>query len=267
MKILIKFPTRGRPNKFLQTLSQYQHQRTTDMVHFLITIDEDDRTMNNHQMIRSMQMWGNLSYNVVPAPGGKIKAINYGLAEVVDNYDIILLASDDMIPVVKGYDQTIMETMSRMFPDTDGVLWFNDGFRGMGTEHPLNTLCILGRSYYKRFGYIYHPDYKALWCDNEFMDVANQLGRQFYVDEVIIRHEHPINVNTRHDNLNSRDNKLYDEDQRIYQTRKASNFYLIDIDTDINGPDTDVREADGGIGETNSKKRGRKKRSDSIDKG
>ena len=267
MKILIKFPSRGRPNKLLSTLSKYQHMRETDMVHFLITIDEDDRTMNNHTMIRSMQMWGNLSYNVVPSPSGKIKAINYGLAEVIDNYDIILLASDDMIPVSKGYDKTIMETMSRMFPDTDGVLWFNDGFRGMDSEAPLNTLCILGREYYKRFGYIYHPDYKALWCDNEFMDVANQLGRQFYVDEVIIRHEHPVNVNSRQDNLNSRDNNLYSEDQRTYESRKAFNFYLIDIDTHLNGQTGDVRKADGGIGETNIKKRGRKKRSDNLDKG
>lgn len=47
MKILVKFPTRQRPKKFFETLNQYQKTRTTDLVHFLITIDGDDATMNN----------------------------------------------------------------------------------------------------------------------------------------------------------------------------------------------------------------------------
>lgn len=262
MKLLVKFPTRGRPTKFLNTLSKYQHMRSTDSVHFKVTIDEDDKTMNNYQVIRAMQMWGNLSIDVMPAPGGKIKAINHGVSEVIDSYDIILLASDDMIPIIRGYDQIIIETMQRMWPDTDGVLWFNDGFRGMATKHPLNTLCILGREYYKRFGYIYHPDYKSLWCDNEFMDVANQLGRQFYLDEIIIKHDHPMNVGTREDTLNHRDKSYYDYDERIYQQRKASNFYLIDTDSNTNGKGIPIPETDQSAGSSDSKKRGRKKRGD-----
>jgi hypothetical protein len=77
--------------------------------------------------------------------------------------------------------------MTEHYPDTDGVLWFNDGYQG----NRLNTLCILGKKYYDRFNYIYHPDYISVWCDNEFMDVANLLGKQIYFDDIIIRHEHP----------------------------------------------------------------------------
>ena len=226
MRLLVKFPTRGRPTKFLNTLSKYQHMRSTDSVHFKVTIDEDDKTMNNYQVIRAMQMWGNLSIDVMPAPGGKIKAINHGVSEVIDNYDIILLASDDMIPIIKGYDQIIIETMQRMWPDTDGVLWFNDGFRGMSTEYPLNTLCILGREYYKRFGYIYHPDYKSLWCDNEFMDVANLLGKQTYFEDVIIEHQHPDWGHGNRDNIHSLNSKHEAHDRSVYNTRRIKNFDL-----------------------------------------
>ena len=262
MKLLVKFPTRNRPLKFFQTLSQYQHQRTTDMVHFMITIDEDDERMTSHQSIRQMTMWGNLSYQIAPAGVGKIGAINYGMSDVIDNYDIILLASDDMIPIVKGYDQIIIESMMRMYPDTDGVLWFNDGFRGMDSAHPLNTLCILGREYYKRFGYIYQPDYKALWCDNEFMDVATMLGKQTYIDEVIIRHEHPMNVGSRTDRMNERDNNLYTQDGELYRQRKATNFDLIDFNSKPIQSGDDVQQATGGNQPTDKKKRTRKKRSD-----
>jgi hypothetical protein len=94
-----------------------------------------------------------------------------------------------MTPIVKGYDNIIRNNMKTHYPDTDGVLWFNDGYQGQN----LNTLCILGRKYYQRFGYIYCPEYKSLWCDNEFMDQANLLGRQIYFHETIIKHEHPAN--------------------------------------------------------------------------
>jgi hypothetical protein len=66
--------------------------------------------------------------------------------------------------------------------------------RGLGDVYKrqdFNTLCILGKKYYDRFGYIYHPSYKSFWCDNEFTDVANELGKQTFIDKVIIRHVHP----------------------------------------------------------------------------
>ena len=59
-----------------------------------------------------------------------------------------------MVPLVNGYDTVIKEKMTLHYADTDGVLWFNDGHQ----EKKLNTLCILGKKYYDRFGYIYHPD-------------------------------------------------------------------------------------------------------------
>ena len=75
---------------------------------------------------------------------------------------IVLLASDDMIPMEKGFDNIIIDKMKNYYPDTDGVLWFNDGYQG----DKLNTLCILGKKYYDRFGYIYNPEYISVLSDN-----------------------------------------------------------------------------------------------------
>ena len=49
----------------------------------------------------------------------KIEAVNADLESV--DFDIVLLASDDMIPQLKGYDTTIKKNMKDHFPDTDGV--------------------------------------------------------------------------------------------------------------------------------------------------
>jgi len=221
MKILVQFPTRGRPEKFAKTLHTYQTTRTTNMVTFMITIDRDDERMNNPRTMAQLRMWSNLTINLIE-PKGKIGAINAGVGEVSKDYDIILLASDDMIPTGKGWDQRIIDDMTRLYPDTDGVLWYNDGYVGK----KLNTLCILGTKYYRRFNYIYHPDYKALWCDNEFMDVANHLNKQTYINDIIIRHEHPTHGHGKNDRLNIRDNQLYYIDKAIYERRKSEGFGL-----------------------------------------
>ena len=136
------------------------------------------------------------------------------------DFDIVLLASDDMVPMVKGYDTIIKNRMKETYPDTDGVLWFNDGYKGK----ELNTLCILGKKYYDRFGYIYHPSYNSVWCDNEFMDVANILGRQTYFNEVIIRHQHPDWGFGSRDTIHVTNMKNESSDNLTYNKRKLNNF-------------------------------------------
>ena len=127
-----------------------------------------------------------------------------------------------MVPQVKGYDKIISEKMCDYYPNTDGVLWFNDGF----AQNRLNTLCILGKKYYKRFNYIYYPEYKSTWCDNEFMEVANSLNKQTYFDEVIIKHEHPDWGFGHYDNIHSKNQNDFVYDKTMYESRKNNNFGL-----------------------------------------
>ena len=87
--------------------------------------------------------------------------------------------------------------MTKHFPDLDGCTHFNDGY----TNIKLITLSILGRKLYEHFGYIYHPDYKSLYCDNEFTQQVHKIGRVAYIDKVIIKHEHY----GEKDNINSGD--------------------------------------------------------------
>jgi hypothetical protein len=92
----------------------------------------------------------------------------------------------------------------------------NDGYCGP----KLNTLCILGSKYYQRFNYIYFPEYKSLWCDNEFMNVAFELNKQTYLNDVIIKHEHPVNNNSvKIDELYLSNDRYYDEDNKLYDSR------------------------------------------------
>jgi hypothetical protein len=221
MKILVKFPTRSRKNKFFNVLKKYhQFSNNINNITFQITLDNDDVEMNNPDTIEILKSFKNTTF-VFGDSKSKIDAVNRDI-DINGDWDIILLASDDMIPNVKGYDEIIINKMKEFYPDTDGVLWFNDGFQGK----KLNTLCILGKKYYERFGYIYHTDYKSTWCDNEFMDVANLLDKQTYIDDVIIKHEHPDWGFGNRDEIHDENFNNVNYDMMVYKNRKSIKFNL-----------------------------------------
>lgn len=218
MKLLIKFPTRNRKEQFFSTFRKYQEYLSEDTTMFSITIDEDDLTMNNQEVINELTSYTNVEVTIGKSES-KVHAINRDI-NINSNWDIILLASDDMIPQMKGFDKIINSLMKTTYPDTDGILFFNDGFKGK----ELNTLCILGKKYYKRFGYIYHPDYKSTWCDNEFMMVGDILKKQTYFPMVIIKHEHPDWGYGQMDEIHVKNHNNLNYDRDLFYQRKSKNF-------------------------------------------
>lgn len=232
-KLLIKFPTRERPKKFFEMLDLYESLLSGKHHHlFMIVCDSDDETMNNSETIARLDSYQNLVY-LFGDHRSKIEAINTsvnGNGTINDcrkkiatfDFDVLLLASDDMMPVARGYDDIIFQAMRQYFPDTDGVLFFNDGFAANRT----NTLCIMGRKYYERFGYIYHPDYYSVFCDNEFTKVADLLNKQVYIDKIIILHRHPINIGESYDGLYLKNERFFARDKETYERRKAQSFDL-----------------------------------------
>lgn len=219
MNLLIKFPTRNRVDKFLQTLDLYVRYLDDKSTKIIVSCDNDDESMKEDYIREVLEQYENIELHFGDNKS-KIEAVNANLENV--DFDIILLASDDMIPKVKGYDTIIKNKMKELYPDTDGILWFNDGFQ----KNRLNTLCILGKKYYDRFGYIYHPHYNSVWCDNEFMDVGNILKKQTYIDEVIIEHQHPDWGYGLRDEIHTTNQMNEQYDFMVYNKRKSINFEL-----------------------------------------
>jgi hypothetical protein len=216
VKILVQFPTRGRPAACLRVWQAYwERQQRPDLVswHFVVDADDDDTA----RCIAPGLERGGIMHRLTPG-SGKIAACNFML-EALD-WDICILVSDDMVPQVPGWDQIIRDDMARHWPDTDGVLHYNDGTTG----DRLCTLAVVGRRYFARDGYIYHPSYRSLWCDNEFTDVARARGRHIYIDRCIIRHCHPGWGLAPNDDLYRANNRHDDADHANYDARKAAGF-------------------------------------------
>ena len=215
MTILVKFPTRSRPLKFLEVLGKYISMSTTDQVKYLVSIDNDDASMTP-EVVNQAKRMGNVEV-IAGVSENKIHAVNRDM-EHSGKWDILVLASDGMVPVKRGWDALIQMAFRTYFPDTDGVVHFTDGHTA------LNTQCILGQKYYDRFGYIYHPSYKSLWCDNEFQQVSWMLNKCVFINECIIEHQHWTNGHGQPDALMRHTESYYNIDQRNYDRRKLINF-------------------------------------------
>jgi hypothetical protein len=211
--ILFKFPTRSRPDKFKAAIANIT-SLATGPYKIIVTADADDTTMYNYAMMR----WVGEQPNTVIRYGtkvNKIEAVNRDIP--VDGWDILVVMSDDMVFTVKGFDEQISAAFAGNF---DQLVHFPDGF----VNERLVTLPIMGREYYQRFGYVYHPDYKSLWCDNEQMEVAKNLGKYTYNPAQIYKHNHAAWTGERPDALLNETQAFYREDEITYHRRKMRGF-------------------------------------------
>lgn len=221
MRILLKCPTRSRPQRIVDTLRKYvQLANHPELLGVAVSCDADDSTMQPTDQLMGVLSpcaWKRVFYSENKS---KIEACNANIHEIDYPWDIVVLVSDDMIPQIRGYDDILRSHMQARFPDTDGILWFHDGYQG----DKLNTLTIFGRKMYDRFGYLYHPSYKSLFCDTELTDLCKGELRSkcSYVPYTIIRHEHPGTGFGQHmDGLYQKNQRYWNEDMYNYIARKT----------------------------------------------
>lgn len=223
MKILIKFPSRERPDKFFFCLNNL-HDHIADRDNYFIecTLDDDDTSMHREINRKEMDKYAkllNINYTFGQSDN-KIHAVNRDINDLKYEWDIIIVWSDDMEAMIKGFDNIIREKMLKHFPDTDGLLHFNDSHQGQ----TLTTLPILGEKYYGRFKYIYHHDYISVYCDAEQTHVARRLQRYMYFDQVLVKHNHPNFTRAPKDKLLQKTEGFYGVDLTTFQRREKINF-------------------------------------------
>lgn len=95
-------------------------------------------------------------------------------------------------------------------------------------EH-LNVLYIATRDYYNRFGYIYHPSYFSLFCDNETYCISKLLNRYHYVGTLgLYEHKNAAyhKYEIARDDLFNEQQGHWGIDEQNFNERKAKNFDL-----------------------------------------
>lgn len=220
MKILFKYATRSRRTNFLRGIDSIVNNLSNkEDYHILISVDVDDKTM-----FPLPQLNCNHTY-IVGESENKIHAINRDVNEFNYNWDILVCMSDDMVFVEKGFDDVIRHNMyadldDLQDDDRDRVLHFPDGNRS-----DLCTMSIIGSDYYDRDKYIYNPEYKSLFCDDEAQQVAKQRGCYKFVDRVIFNHLHPAYGKAHFDEQYQRTEAIGNSQDRATFIRRQANGF------------------------------------------
>jgi hypothetical protein len=217
--LLIKFPSRERPEQLCKALDLYVRLLDEPQnVRFMFTFDSDDPSLPKYlEYVKAVTLGKGISYEIsVDKSSSKVHAINRDM-EASGEWEFLLLASDDMLPEVQGYDTRIRQARSPCMPV---AIWLN-----AGDQPRIATLMAMERPYFDAFGYIYHPEYLSLWCDNEWTEVAQQTGCVVKIEEVLIRNVSPDwGGKAPRDALYRRNNRLHDIDHKTYLRRKAADF-------------------------------------------
>ena len=217
MRILFKLTTRSRPERAYDVLQSIWQNVSTPDFDILISVDREDDTLSR---LTNLLSQSKMKYTMVSGDSdGKIDAINRDVP--LSGWDVLVNVSDDTKFVKKGFDEDIRQAFTEHFPDLDGVLHYPDGNR-----KDLLTVSIIGHEYYLRDQYIYHPEYKSLWCDNEAMEVAQIRGKYKFVDVQLFEHLHWAYGKAGIDNQYQEQNGYFSRDKDVFHSRKIRNFDL-----------------------------------------
>jgi hypothetical protein len=219
--ILFKYTSRSRPDQFYRGLISIINKCSSPNYLILCSFDNNDPTLPTY--LEYIKDLNNDRITVCLGESkSKIDAINRDINAYNKPWDIVVNMSDDMIFTKEGFDLIIKSDFIQFFPKFDGVMHYPDQDAGQ----KLMTLSILGREYYRRFNYIYHPEYSSLWCDNEAMEVSMMLGKYRYSPVRMFDHIHPAYGHCQTDEQYKHTESFYHADNEVYLRRKEKGFKL-----------------------------------------
>jgi glycosyltransferase involved in cell wall biosynthesis len=209
MSISIIHPSRQRPEKSLRTLSKWVN-RARGTVELIVSVDADDSMIGVYE-INASQLGAKL---IINENRSAVDAINKA-AEAATT-DVFIVVSDDT-DCPENWDQKIMNTVNGK---KDWILKTQDGIQKW-----IITMPVMDRAYYSRFNYIYHPDYKHMFCDTELSCVADLTCRK--IDSAIkFPHLHYSIGKGDKDSVSERADSTWEQGKQLFLSRYKRNFDL-----------------------------------------
>jgi len=216
ISISIIHPSRGRCAMATQTAQKWmQNTKHTNQIEYWFACDSDDTQFDMYQnSIQTMGLRANFSRNK-----SAIDAINRVAPLTKGN--LIVVVSDDF-DTFYGWDDFLLNSLSGK---KDYLVKTSDGYMN---NNWLITLPIMDRFYYNRFGYIYHPEYKHMFCDTEMTCVGNMLGKVVDLQNpsAIFQHNHYSIGKMNKDEINVKNDSTWNQGKELFLSRHDMNFGL-----------------------------------------
>jgi hypothetical protein len=193
-KITLLHATRGTPGIAMTTRDTWlARANNPENVEHIFGIQADDQAS-----LDWFQGGENFGVTVPPPDWASSSVANWNTAAALSTGDILVVIADDLTPP-QGWDDELQKLPDGNLP---WACYVPDTVRDDGLMcHP-----VLSRELYARRGYVFHPSYYGVFCDNDFTVRTLLECTILQVKGLKWLHDHPINGsrpeddNTRHQN-------------------------------------------------------------------
>ena len=203
MRIVIIHPTRHRPNQALQTRAKWL-ERCNWRVEYYFSIDTDDESMPPGLKA------------IINPNKTAIEAINNAAAQL--DWDVLVVVSDDFSEPPQDWD---LKLLAEIGGRTDFVMKTVDGIQKL-----LVTMPIMDRFWYDRFGYVYHPEFRHMYADQELTAVAMMTGR-LIMSKLEFPHLHYSTGRSPKDAINDKNDATYPQGKEVFDRHLSVNFGIL----------------------------------------
>lgn len=209
MKISVIHASRNRPEQAYNTACKWRDNADNGF-EYILSLDSDDKSLNDY-----FKLFDNFGINAKGCTyenKSAIEAINK--AAKLATGDMLIVISDDT-DCFNVWD-TSLTVMC--YSRKDYVAKTNDGL-----QPTLITMPIMDRTYYERYGYIYHPNYVHMFCDQELTAVAIMTGKYIKLP-LTFEHLHYSTGKTPKDALNIKNDHTWSQGEALFNERLKTNF-------------------------------------------
>lgn len=206
MSISVLHPSRNRPEKAFQTAKKWFNRSGLNSIEYILSLDTDDERLAEYPN-QMLTQTGNHKGFVIKNPNrSAVDAINN--AAKIATGDILIVVSDDT-DCPENWGQLIeMETVGKK----DFVLRFEDGIQPW-----LITMPVIDRAYYNRFGYIYYPEFRHMFCDTTFSHIAYGLNKVIRSHHLFQHLHYSVRgLGIKPDEINHRADRTTTEGRNLY---------------------------------------------------
>lgn len=225
MKISLLHPSRGRPDKSLDTAMDWITKAGTK-VELIISLDYSDPTFKRYE--KSYLNFHLIEeYDRCPYYGGHkdiyndntcvVEATNHAAKEAKG--DILVYLSDDF-KCPDNWGQLVLKE----FENENRPLLIKVDDCLQKFEVPVLTIPIMNRALYERLGYFWHPSYKSMWVDCDLYETAKRINAIKLCPHLKFEHMHPSVGKSVNDETYTRSAGNWDQGLIVFNERKKLNF-------------------------------------------
>lgn len=217
MLITIIHPSRARYHLAKQCCIDILNKASgKHKIQYIISIDSDDES--GYKSIFDSyvtQLFPEIEF-VVNSNKTHVQAVNNGAKRAKG--DMFIVVGDDFI-FPQAWDQLLADTVK---PEhgKEWVISIHDGI-----QPKIITLPILSKEYYQKLGYIYYPEYEAMFSDTDFTELAFAKNKVILAKHLLFKHNHhSISGGITKDAISVKQESSWDQGKKVFEKRQRENF-------------------------------------------